>query len=509
MNSIQLRGIVAAVSGALLLGAVPLALADSTDDIINALMAKGVLTEEEGALLMKGRTGEKEAAEEKKKGEIKASFKDGILFESGDKKHSMALTGRVHFDYRDVSGYEESNDPDTTTLSDQFEVRRARIGVKGKFYEHIGYEFVTNMVNSTTNDVDTAWVNLGWWKGAQFQFGRFKQPMSLEELTSSNNIPYAERSFVNALVPTKKLGAMIHGEPVEGLVYGLSVFQNGFNEADNEDDGKFVGGRVAANIAKLASWKDSVLHVGVSGYDGEWSTKPTTTSQNSTSATTRSTIMSFRTEGRGLSNIFRAQISGDNAVATPGGTATNNASIEQSAFGVELAGSYGPFRLQGEYVKADFDAEYFQAAGNAANAAVEGDVDAWYVGATWMMTGETYADFYKGGAWGGVKPKTPFNLESGKGKGAWELALRYSKFDASDLADSIATSTTNGTGSRAQGTPEADAYTIGLNWYLNNNLRFMLDYVHTDYDQEFSPIDSGLPAEDSEKAIVLRGQFAF
>ncbi|MEZ0238080.1 MAG: hypothetical protein ACAH06_08455, partial [Methylophilaceae bacterium] len=65
MKSIQLRGIVAAVSGALLLGAAPLALADSTDDIINALIGKGVLTEEEGALLQKGRAGEKEAAEKK------------------------------------------------------------------------------------------------------------------------------------------------------------------------------------------------------------------------------------------------------------------------------------------------------------------------------------------------------------------------------------------------------------------------------------------------------------
>jgi phosphate-selective porin OprO/OprP len=466
-------------------------------------MAKGVLTEEEGALLMRGRQGEKEAAEEKKKSEIKASFKDGIVFESGDKKHSMALTGRVHFDYRDISGYDNSHDPDTTSIADQFEVRRARIGVKGKFYDDIGYEIVTNLVGSNSNLVDTAWVNLGWFKPVQFQFGRFKQPMSLEEMTSSNIIPFAERSFVNALVPTKKLGAMVHGEPKEGFVYGLSVYQNGFNETNNEDDGKFVGGRVAANIAKLADWKDSVLHVGVAGYDGEWAVKPTTTSQNSASSTTRSTIIGFRTEGRGLSNIFRAQISGDNAAATPGGTATDEARIEQRAGGIELAGSYGPFRVQGEYVKANFDATYDDVDA-ADNAQVKGDVKAWYASATWLLTGETYADFYKGGAWGGVKPKNPFSLETGKGKGAWEVALRYSKFDASDIDVVDA-----GRGSRVQGTDEADAYTLGLNWYLNNNLRFMLDYVRTDYDVAFSPIDSGLPAEDSERAIMLRGQFAF
>lgn len=502
MKSIQLRGVVAAVSGALLFGAAVPAMADTTDDIVNALIAKGVLTEEEGALLMRGRQGEKEAAEEKKKGEIKAAWKDGIVFESGDKKHSMALTGRLHFDYRDVSGYDESNDPDTTSIADQFEVRRARIGVKGKFYDHIGYEIVTNLVGSNANLVDTAWVNLGWWKPVQFQFGRFKQPMGLEQLTSSNNITFAERSFLDALVPAKKLGAMVHGEPVDGLVYGLSVFQNGFREADNEDDGKFVGGRVAANFAKFAGWKESVLHLGVSGYDGEWSVKPTTTSQNSASATTRSTIVGFRTEGRGLSNIFRAQISGDNALATPGGTASQNASIDQRAGGIELAGSYGPFKLQGEYINANFDAQYDGAPADSAK--VEGDVKAWYAAVSWLLTGETYADFYKGGAWGSVKPKNPFSLETGKGKGAWEVALRYSKFDASDIDVVDA-----GRGSRVQGTDEADAWTLGLNWYLNSNLRFMLDYVRTDYDTPFSPIDSGLAAESDERAIVLRGQFAF
>jgi phosphate-selective porin OprO/OprP len=508
MKSIQLRGVVTAVSGALVLGVAPLAMADATDDIVNALMAKGVLTEEEGALLLKGRQGEKEAAEKKQKEGVTAKFKDGFSIESNDGQHSIAATGRVHFDYRDISGYDSNNDPDTKSISDQFEIRRARIGFKGKFYNDITYEFVENLVGSNTNDVDTAWINLGWWKPAQFQFGRFKQPMSLEELTSSNNIPYAERSFVNALVPTKKLGAMLHGEPVKGLNYGLSIFQNSFEEADNEDDGKFLGGRVAANIAQFADWKDSVLHLGVSGYDGEWSTKPNVTSQNSSSLTTRSTIMGFRTEGRGLTNIFRAQISGDNANATNSQNgASSDASVDQRAFGVELAGSHGPFRLQGEYVKAQYDAEYDDP-DPADYASFDGDVDAWYVGATWMITGETYSEFYKGGAWGGVKPKNPFSLETGKGKGAWELALRYSEFDASDLADNIDAGD-KGRGSRWQGTPKADAYTIGLNWYLNNNLRFMLDYVYTDYDQEFSPIDTGLDVEDSEKAIVLRGQLAF
>ena len=56
----KLRSLVAAtLAGSMLMGFGANAMADSTDDILNALIAKGILTEEEGALLQKGRTGEK------------------------------------------------------------------------------------------------------------------------------------------------------------------------------------------------------------------------------------------------------------------------------------------------------------------------------------------------------------------------------------------------------------------------------------------------------------------
>ncbi|MEQ1488835.1 MAG: hypothetical protein ABL920_10085, partial [Methylotenera sp.] len=66
-SSFKHRSLIAAtLAGSLMMGFGANAMADSTDDIVNALIAKGVLTEEEGALLMKGRAGEKEAAAAKK-----------------------------------------------------------------------------------------------------------------------------------------------------------------------------------------------------------------------------------------------------------------------------------------------------------------------------------------------------------------------------------------------------------------------------------------------------------
>lgn len=55
----KLSNLVAAtLAGSMLMGFGASAMADSTTDIVNALVAKGVLTEEEGALLTKGRTDE-------------------------------------------------------------------------------------------------------------------------------------------------------------------------------------------------------------------------------------------------------------------------------------------------------------------------------------------------------------------------------------------------------------------------------------------------------------------
>ncbi|HQS43589.1 MAG TPA: hypothetical protein PLJ70_04085, partial [Methylotenera sp.] len=105
----KLRSLVAAaVAGSFMMGFGANAMADSTDDILNALIAKGVLTEEEGSLLMKGRTGEKEAAEAKKKSAVSAKYKDGIVLETGDGKNSLQINGRIHADYRNYD-YDSSD----------------------------------------------------------------------------------------------------------------------------------------------------------------------------------------------------------------------------------------------------------------------------------------------------------------------------------------------------------------------------------------------------------------
>lgn len=503
----KLSNLVAAtLAGSMLMGFGANAMADSTTDIVNALVAKGVLTEEEGALLTSGRDGEK-LGESKK---VKVTDKNGsFTLETGDGKNTMALTGRLHFDMRSVDNNAQGdttanlNDKDTASLADNFEIRRARIGVKGKVFEHYDYELIANAVGSNTNIVDVAYVNAGMFQQAQLKVGQFKQPFNLEEYaTSSNNIDFMERSYVNQLAPAKKPGLMIHGILPKGFTYAGSVYQqNSFGETDAASTGKGFAGRLTANVAELASWntKESVLHVGVAGFDSEYGVSPTTSSSGGTSTT--ATALAFRSGGRGMANSYRLQVNG--VAAGIGGysaASPNNAEVNTKAYGLEFAGAQGPFKFQGEYVDATVDAT---AAGTNS---VKADAKAYYVEALYMLTGENYAEWYKNGAWGGIKPKQNFDMETGKGIGAWEIGFRYDAYDVTDVAIS---------GGRSQGSKNsndaggAKTYTAGLKWQLTPNMRVLANYSHTKFGDTFTAVDTALTNISKEDLVMVRSQFSF
>jgi hypothetical protein len=106
-----------------------------------------------------------------------------------------------------------------------------------------------------------------------------------------------ERSYGNQMVPGKRLGAMVHGEPMKGLMYGVSIYQDGFNENTNQSSiGSKAAARLTLNLAEMNDIKDTVLHIGA-GYTGGESTVVPTNSGNTQSAadtTTRATIVSLR-----------------------------------------------------------------------------------------------------------------------------------------------------------------------------------------------------------------------
>ena len=453
------------------------------------------------------------------------------------------VTGRVHFDARNIdTSFNAIADRDSASVGDNFEIRRARVGITGTINKDIAYEVVGNGVGGTTNWIDTAFINYGFNKKAQIRTGRFKQPFSLEEQTSSNNIDFMERSYGNQMVPGKRLGAMLHGEPMTGLTYGVSIYQDGFKELSNQNElGTKYAGRLTLNLAQTQDIKDTVLHVGVGYTGGDSQVTPTTSGDTTTTAstTTRATIVAFRTEGRGLNNAYRAQIGGDIiGTADYNASANNNVTINQKLRGIEFAGARGPFKFQMENFNSKYSAtgiaQTVSIADSYANTSMGVQVKAQYIELMYNITGESWADAYKGGAFGGIKPKTNFMTDYGgvvgNGTGAWQVGFRTSKYSADQANTMTCVGTTalptcttaiSGTGSansRAQNSETATTNTYALNWILNSNARVMFNYAQTTFgnsviilDGAFSNTVNSLAsgATDTERVFSVRTQINF
>ena len=485
-----------AVSGAVLLMAGQFALADSTTDIVDALVMKGVLTEEEGRLITKGHTSKTNVTPVLKEKD------NNFTIESPNGNNSISLTGRVHFDSR-IYDYDDSATASSSvthapsaTGADTFDIRRARLGVKYKFAKNYSGEIVFNTVGAV-NVLDVGYMDVSWFEKAKFRIGQFKMPYSLEQLTSSNNIDFIERSFVDAYIPAKEIGAQVFGEPTKGMTYALAI-SNGLpaanavgSEADVRETGKDIVGRVTLNLSEAMGDKETVMHGGLAFSHGD---SPLGAGLGGNRAT----------EARGASFYTQPAISNI-------GTATKT--IERTRYGVEGAFATGPFKVQGQYSVLN---NQFDLSGTGTSKDV--DIKTYYVEALWTLTGEKWADRYKAGAFGAMKPKVEFNSDNFTG-GAWEVGARYSNFDASDFnnaafktATAASTGTLgNGISTAVSGYAEAKAYTVGVKFVANPNFRIMADYVYTDFRDRIGTSNVTVSGQNytDEKAILMRTQIMF
>jgi phosphate-selective porin OprO/OprP len=83
------------------------------------------------------------------------------------------------------------------------------------------------------------------------------------------------------------------------------------------------------------------------------------------------------------------------------------------------------------------------------------------------------------------------------------LAARYSVVD---LNDGVTTGTSQSTTGGQYGGKQ-QTYSVGLNWYPNTNIRFMLDYIHADIDKLGT--NGVTPANAHIDVVAARAQFAF
>jgi len=448
--------------------------ADEYTDTLDLLLEKGILTKTEHAAKLEAYK-DKQENQQFNRSRIDKDIRDnnnyrtskandggvmenGLGMKSKDGSTTAQFTGRLHMDYRSFSP-EYGTGQTTDSYQNLAEVRRARFGVRGQFNKDFKYQLLANFGNdvgasSGSSTMDEMWVNYAANPEMQFQFGLFKMPFSLEQMTSSNNIDFMERSLIgqndSELIPAKETGFMLHGVPRAGLTYAVAA-SRGKGNKNSEVDGLDYIGRVTTNFAELAGSKDYVAHLGYAYSVGDIKSGVTPASA--------------RTESRTNSGWFTGPVLSGETTRT--------------RQGIEAAVAYQGLKVQGE----QFNFKYDPTTGDTQ------EIRGHYVQALYNLTGENHA--YKNGAFDWIKPKSAV----GKGGiGAWQVGVRMSEFDAEGIA--VATGKAN----------RATAITYGITWFANNNLRFMLNYVDTKFD---ALVGSSGGRVNGVKAIMFRSQLSF
>jgi phosphate-selective porin OprO/OprP len=362
-----------------------------------------------------------------KPGRLEVFWKEGIRMESADGAFKLRIGGRLQNDWGVVAPDEDLRE----TLDDEAgqgtgtDWRRARLQLAGTIYERIGTKIEFDWAGGDVllRDAYLELLKLPW--VGTFRVGHYKEPMSLDELTSDSYTMFIERSLMNAFAPARNTGFMLQNAPLEQrLTWALGAFRESDDFGDGfSDDGVY---NVTGRVTGLPWYEDGgerLLHVGLSA------------------------TQKFR-DGTAIRFSQRPEV----RLANPNYVDTGNLPADDVQIVTpEFALIHGPVSFQTEYTHAFV---------NGADGADDSDFYGFYAQASYFLTGEHRPYRTAEGIFDRVAPEENFDLKGGLG--AWEVALRYSRIDLDD-------------GDVDGG--RLDDGTVELNWYLNPNVRTSFDYV--------------------------------
>jgi phosphate-selective porin OprO and OprP len=419
---------------------------------------------------------------------------------TADNLNCIAITSRLHLD---VGGYWYHPNTAATVpqnLNNGVNARRSRIGVLGTFMGDWNYALIYDFGGSSdglppvsgapTSGIENAYVSYTGLKPVSIEGGYMDVLYTLDNATSSNDIMFMERASPGVIASSIAAGD----------------FRSAFGIRGNDD--RFWAG------AYLTGPTSGTTHISA----------PTTTATGSPG-----TLGSpgFSEQLGGFARVayqllqdpnYSLHIGGDAEVLiNPPGTNTLTLSerpelridpnvilttgaianvAHAQVYSAEVAGGYGPLFFQGEYFWYDVERSLGLPSVH---------FNGWYAEGSWTITGESRKYNPGAGAYSGIVPDQPFAWSTG-GWGAWEIAARYSYVNLNDLfTPGIPVADTNGVAGGTQ-----NIYTVGLNWYVNRNVRFMVNYLHGTVDK-FSGAtgNAGVDIGAHFDALAMRTQVAF
>ena len=362
--------------------------------------------------------------------------RDGILvMESKDQRFKTWFDARVYFDGAYFFDKEAMN-----PIGNGLAIRRARFALKSTLWNNWYGEIDLDFAGAEM-ELKDAYLKYTTDNGKiNFKAGNYKEGFSMESTTTSRYLTFLERSLVNEFAPSRHLGINVTVWDTYYTVIGGVHFQK-VGELGEVDASKTLNKKqgidegysyTARAVGRPIVTNDMVLHIG-----GNFSYRLPKTSWEEG-------LNVYRVSTRSMTSINRKKYLDTDAIPD-----VKNRMI----YGVELGLVFKNFMFQSEYMKHTI---------NRRDDLSQINQDGFYAQAGMLIFGGKYhynksegelTQVGRGQKWGDV-----------------ELAFRYDYLDLNDFEAQIYGGSANG-------------YTVGVNYYANNNVKFMLNYVYLDHDR--------------------------
>lgn len=362
----------------------------------------------------------------------------GFTFPDTATSQDFDIRGRIHMDA--FIGISETDE-----FSNGFNNRRARLGMDGVLTENWDGRIELDFADGGVSPNDMRFRRT-FADGSRLWLGQFKVPQGLNELTSSNTMPFIERSTVtNMIADARRMG--LGYERFSGqygfktMIYGRAIGQQGDITGDMPLGGAFRG-------VFAPQLGPGTLHLGVSvAYED-------------------------RMDNNAISLSDRPEARDSNGGHALIGLSFNNGVEQTFKTGLEFAYAGGPAWFEAEYLRTDISMN------GGDNPAFYG----WHVQTGYVITGEPRS--YSTGGFGSVTPAGD--------TGAWEVALRYSHMDLNNGA--------------FIGGMQSNV-TFGVNHYVTSYLRFMANIIFVNISD--APAVDGTISDVNPVITALRAQYHF
>jgi phosphate-selective porin OprO and OprP len=421
----------------------------------------------------------------------------GIVVTSDDGNYVASLGGRVQFDYTGILPDKGSSFDSGDEENDSgFYFRRVYLTLTGRIY---GWRYrIDEDFSNTSNPAagfKYVFVSHDIGQYGTVRIGQAKPWRSVDELASDLDTPFMERN-VNS-----SSGLYGGRQYTQGVFFRYS--RPGFTSYDHFWGGASV---YSLNSAGATTNEGTGTPTQGLGYNARLSYQPilqpgrwlhiganfsSEHADNGASLTAaESAWYSYKGVTQTIASFAGSPQPASASLANLGGGNNPSVNITQG----ELAGAYGPVYLQSEFGLARFSQPTASAKGvpNVQNVYdFSGEV-------TYYLTGESRNFDTDAGSFAKPKPKHDF--------GAVEVALGYNFIKNRDIPSGDTSVCKPSLGSIPTGTTitkcDLSFVSAGVNYYVNNNVQFMLDYYYGDYD-------IGNAGTDRPKAVNARMQIWF